>query len=191
MKPLQAQTDAPLMIHAPTAAAARHLARGHERFVVVGRCNDYQTAEQAVDILVSRGFPVERLRIRGTDLQLLEQVTGALSYRGVLVRGSVIGGLAGVLLGLVFGVAGLLDPLLSTVRTGMWAAVLGAAVGAGLASLRRWLQEGRRDFLSRTSVVAGSYHLLCDADATDEATRLLEAVITSVVPAPPPGDERA
>jgi hypothetical protein len=42
----------------------------------VARFSDYETAQRAVDRLSDDGFPVEKLDIIGSELQLIERVTG-------------------------------------------------------------------------------------------------------------------
>ena len=45
----------------------------------VARFDDYQTAQRAVDRLSDDGFPVEQLDIVGSDVRLVERVTGRLT----------------------------------------------------------------------------------------------------------------
>ena len=45
----------------------------------VARFDDYSSAQRAVDRLSDDGFPVEQLDIVGSDLQLVERVTGRLT----------------------------------------------------------------------------------------------------------------
>lgn len=45
----------------------------------VARFEDYETAQHAVDYLSDDGFPVEKLDIVGSDLRLIERVTGRMT----------------------------------------------------------------------------------------------------------------
>ena len=45
----------------------------------VARFDDYEAAQRAVDQLSDDGFPVETLDIVGSDLHLVERVTGRLT----------------------------------------------------------------------------------------------------------------
>jgi len=45
----------------------------------VARFDDYEDAQRAVDRLSDDGFPVANLDIIGTDLRLVERVTGRLT----------------------------------------------------------------------------------------------------------------
>ena len=51
----------------------------------VGRFDDYESAQRAVDRLSDDGFPVENLDIVGSGLRLVERVTGRL--RGLVAAG--------------------------------------------------------------------------------------------------------
>ena len=42
----------------------------------VARFDDYESAQRAVDRLSDDGFPVEKLDVVGSDLRLIERVTG-------------------------------------------------------------------------------------------------------------------
>ena len=135
--------------------------------------SDYSAAEQAVDLLVGRGFPVEQIRISGEDLRLVEDVTGPLTYGLAALRGLLAGVCFGVFVGLLFGVLSLTDPLVSAVTLAAWGALVGGIAGVLVSTLGRWLEEGRRDFMSHTRVEAARYTLLCDGDHADEARRIL------------------
>ena len=51
----------------------------------VARFNDYADAQRAVDRLSDDGFPVEKLDIIGSDLRLVERVTGRPAAAGRLL----------------------------------------------------------------------------------------------------------
>jgi hypothetical protein len=65
----------------------------------VARFDDYETAQRAVDRLSDDGFPVEKLDVVGSDLQLVERVTGRLTTG----RAASAGALSGLWAGLLFG----------------------------------------------------------------------------------------
>ena len=62
-------TDKPLLTMTPAFAA----------WNTVARFDDYETAQRAVDRLSDDGFPVQTLDIVGSDLRLVERVTGRLT----------------------------------------------------------------------------------------------------------------
>jgi hypothetical protein len=138
---------------------------------------EYSAAEQAVDSLVVRGFPVGALCVTGHDLRLVEDVTGRLTYLAAVGRGALVGAPFGILVAVLFSALELVDPLVSVVRLAAWGAAAGAAAGAVVASVARWLEEGRRDFTSTRRVEAARYELLCASEHADEAKRILGPVI--------------
>ena len=132
---------------------------------------DYATAQGVVDGLSDRGFPVEHTTIVGTGLQIVENVTGRLTWGRVLLSGAVSGAWFGLLVGLLFGLltvttAGFLSVLL-------YAVLLGVVFGAVAGAVAYALTGGRRDFTSSKSIVAASYDVLVDAERHEEARQLL------------------
>src|SRR5580658_8719040 len=88
----------------------------------VARFDEYESAQRAVDRLSDDGFPVETLDIVGSDLRLVERVTGRLTK----ARAAGAGAISGAWLGLLFGI--LLGLFTSVAWLGV---VLGAlAIGA-------------------------------------------------------------
>lgn len=71
-------------------------ARRHRRPVAV--FTTYADAERAVDRPSDLGFPVERVAIIGHDLQMVEQVTGRLTYGGAALKGATSGAVLGVVM---------------------------------------------------------------------------------------------
>lgn len=135
--------------------------------------HDYAAAEQVVDLLVARGFPVEHVCITGEGLRLVEEVNGRLTYGVVTLRGAIGGGALGLLLGAGFAFAGLADPLFPTAAVVAVTVLVGILAGGIVSSIGRWLEEGRRDFLSRTRLEATRYGVLCDREQADAAESML------------------
>ena len=68
----------------------------------IGTFDSYPQAQRAVDFLSDQKFPVENLVIVGTDLRLMERVTGRRTW-GTVVRDSAISGLGtGLFVALIF-----------------------------------------------------------------------------------------
>ena len=128
----------------------------------------YEEAQQLVDRLSDTGFPVEQVRIVGTGLRSVEQVTGRLTKGRAAAGGALTGAGFGLLIGLLFAdfVIGpfWLGVVLSSVIFGaLWGAVIGV-VG-------HWATRGRRDFSSVRGLEAESYAVQVDAGYEDEAAR--------------------
>jgi hypothetical protein len=134
---------------------------------------DYATAERIVDTLSDRGFPVERVAIIGHDMQLVEQVTGRMTYGRAAWRGALSGALPGALIGWIFGVFSWVDPLIAGLLLALYGLVIGAVLGAIVGLSIHAMQGGRRDFASVVAMRPQRYEVLVDADVADEAIRLL------------------
>jgi MFS family permease len=141
--------------------------------LVVASYAEYVHAQLAVDRLSDDEFPVEQVAIVGSDLRLVEQVTGRLT------RGRVVG--AGALSGAWFGLfVGLLLGLFTTDGSlGGWIQVVlvGAAFGALWGLVLAWFgynaTGGTRDFSSRSGVVAERYDVVVHGPRIDDARQRL------------------
>lgn len=149
----------------------------------------YLEAQRAVDHLADKEFPVQNVTIVGTDLRMVERVTGRLTYSRVALAGALSGAWFGLFVGLLlslFSTDGAL-PILP-------AMAIGAAFGILFSVISYSLTGGRRDFTSTSQIVAGSYSLLCAPDVAHRARGLLVEVggvrtptqaAAPVAPAPP------
>jgi hypothetical protein len=123
----------------------------------------YAEAQQAVDSLSDRGFPVEGAEIIGHDVRLVERVTGRLTNARAAAAGAASGAWFGLFttgpewLGLVLG--GLL---------------IGALWGALFGFFAHWMTKGQRDFTSVSDLVAGHYELTVPSDQAQRARELVE-----------------
>ncbi len=138
--------------------------------IPIGTYPTYLKAQEAVDYLSDNQFPVENVTIVGSDLRLVEQVTGRLT-RGRLVNaaalsGSLWGLFIGVMIAIFSGGSG-------TVLVPIVCLVIGAIVGAISGLVGYAATGGRRDFTSHTGVVATSYELVCQPKVAEDARNLL------------------
>ena len=69
----------------------------------VATFDDYASAQRAVDRLSDDGFGVDKLDIVGSDLRLIERVTGRLTKARAAGAGAVSGMWAGLLVGVLLG----------------------------------------------------------------------------------------
>jgi hypothetical protein len=144
-----------------------------QRTEVIGSYDDYAAAQAAVDALADRGFPVERVAIVGSELRLVEQVTGRRGYGSAALEGAASGAVMGALLGLFFGLFGLVDPRVSALALVFWGALTGAAIGLliGLAGHALW--QGERDFASVAGMQAGRFEVVADVEVAEDARRIV------------------
>jgi hypothetical protein len=136
--------------------------------VTLREFGSYEEAQELVDRLSDAGFPVEQVRIVGTGLRSVEQVTGRLTKGRAAAGGALTGAGFGLLIGLLFaifviGPFGLGVVLSSVIFGALWGAVIGF-VG-------HWATRGRRDFSSVRGLEAESYAVQVDAGYEDEAAR--------------------
>lgn len=129
----------------------------------------YIEAQKAVDFLSDNKFPVENVTIVGTDLRMVERVTGRLTYGRVALAGALSGAWFGFFVGL------LLTLFAGTGANGVL--FVGIALGAGFGLLFSVLSYaftgGRRDFTSSSQIVASSYAILCATELASDARGLL------------------
>jgi heat induced stress protein YflT len=144
---------------------------------VVASYSTYRDAERAVDYLSDNNFPVERVSIVGRDLELVEQVTGRMTYAGAALRGALSGAVIGVLIAWLFSVFSWFDPTIGwgwLILDGLW---FGTLVGALFGLLSHAMLGGRRDFASIGAMRANRYEVLVDDEVATEAERLISRII--------------
>lgn len=130
----------------------------------------YAQARAAVDFLSDSGFDVSSITIVGTDLHLVERVTGRLTIARASISGASSGALWGALAGM-FMSAGQ-----NAGGTGAWVVggiLVGALTGMALSALAFIIRGRSRDLVSSQQVVALSYAVLASADI-DRAYQLLQ-----------------
>jgi len=131
----------------------------------VSSYDDYAAAQRAVDQLSDDGFPVEHLDIIGSDLHLVERVTGRLTKPRAAAAGAASGAWFGLLIGL----------LLAMFTTGPWfgllavGAVIGAAWGGLFGFLGHAATRGTRNFASARTFVAMRYDIVARDGFLDAA----------------------
>ena len=133
---------------------------------VVASYPTYEAAEAAVERLALDDFPVEHLAIVGSDLRLVEQVTGRIDAATATLLGAATGAAVGVTLALLSSVFVPGAAVLALVA--FWfvgGAIAGALIGL-VASARA---RGQRDFSSVSHMDAASYDLMSTEDLAHEA----------------------
>jgi hypothetical protein len=135
----------------------------------VAAYSTYLEAQKAVDYLSDNKFPVENVTIVGTDLRMVERVTGRLTYGRVALAGALSGAWFGFFVGLLI--------TLFAGEAGFQVMFAGIALGAGFGLLFSVLSYtftgGRRDFTSSSQIVAATYAILCVHDQASDARALL------------------
>jgi len=137
--------------------------------VTVATYPDYALAQRAVDYLSDNRFPVERSSIIGTDLRLVENVLGRMTTVRAALAGAASGAWFGLFMGLFIGIFSNSN-WFGLIFLGL---LIGAAWGAVFGAIAQAMTGGRRDFTSRSSLQAGQYAVVVDADVADDARQLL------------------
>lgn len=134
----------------------------------LGMYRSYSDVQAVVDALADAGFPVERTMIVGTDLRLMERVTGRRTWGKVLLGGALSGAWMGLFVGLLFTMlsGGSPSALLTTVLLG----IIFFAVWSGIGYA---LSRGRRDFTSMTATIPMQFELLVEHSSAADARALL------------------
>jgi uncharacterized membrane protein len=132
----------------------------------------YEAAQAAVDKLSDDGFPVENLDIVGSDLRLVERVTGRLTKGKAAAAGAASGAWFGLFIGLLVGLFTKGPAWLGLILGGL---VIGAAWGAVAGYVGHAATGGRRDFSSQKTLVAMRYDVIARGGTVDQAKSMLGA----------------
>lgn len=138
---------------------------------VVGSYPTYAKAQEAVDFLSDNKFPVQHVAIIGTDLRMIENVLGRLTIGRVVIAGVSSGAWFGLLVGVLLTLFGGGDS--NAVGNILGAVAIGALFGVVFGVVSYRATGGRRDFTSRSQVVAGRYDVTCAPARAEEAKNLL------------------
>ena len=135
--------------------------------VQVGSYDSYERAQAAVDYLSDQKFPVENVTIIGTDLRMVETVTGRLTAGKAIAAGAAGGAWWGLFVGLLLGIFSVDGSAwIGSVVTGL---LIGLVFGALFGALGYAATRGQRDFTSASAIVAGRYDVMCNPARAEEA----------------------
>ena len=137
--------------------------------VMLREFDTYEEAQQLVDRLSDRDFPVAHVRILGTGLHSLEQVTGRLTKARAAGCGAVSGAWFGLLIGLLFSIFTIGPAWLAVLLSSL---VIGALWGTAFGFIAHLATGGRRDFSSVRALIAERYAVQVDAGYEAEAARV-------------------
>ena len=138
----------------------------------------YLEAQKAVDVLADNAFAVQAVTIVGSDLQMVERVTGRLNYPRVAIAGALSGVWFGIFAGLILSMFS--GEGVNVIGTIVTCAAIGALFGMLFGVVSYALTGGKRDFVSSSQVVASRYAVLCLPELAPQArTHLSEAGIRS------------
>jgi hypothetical protein len=130
----------------------------------------YAQAQGAIEYLAKSDFAIEDVTIVGTDLQLVERVTGRLTAGKLAGAGAASGAWFGLFVGLLMSFYGGSRAGFALILV---AVAIGALFGAVMGYLGYSVARGRRDFTSASQVVARRYDVLCQPRTAEQARNLL------------------
>jgi Heat induced stress protein YflT domain len=130
----------------------------------------YAQAQAAVEYLAQQDFTVENVTIVGSDLQLVERVTGRLTRGKVAAAGAASGAWMGLFVGLLMSLFAVQGGTFLLILVGVG---IGALFGMAMGLLGYSVARGRRDYTSSSQVVAQRYDVLCDPATAEQARSLL------------------
>lgn len=130
----------------------------------------YPHAQRAVDHLSDQHFAVERVQIVGTELRMVEQVFGRLTWGRAILSGLGTGAWLGLFVGVLLL---LVVPDIGALEAIAWGLLNGAIFGAIFGVVSYALSGGRRDFISRSRIVPTRYDVLVERPYAEEARQVL------------------
>jgi hypothetical protein len=137
----------------------------------VGSYTTYAEAQRAVDFLADEKFAVENVTIVGSDLQMVERVLGRLSWGRAAGAGAATGAWFGLFVGILLSIFA--TETASFLVLALSGLLYGAVFGIIFGLISYALTGGRRDFTSRSQIVAGRYVVLCQHQKAEQARDLL------------------
>ena len=138
---------------------------------VVGTYDTYLEAQRAVDYLSDKEFPVQHVSIVGSDLRMVENVLGRLTRGRAALAGAASGAWFGLFVGVLLSLFA--DDGTNVIGLIVSALVYGAVFGAIFGFVGHAMSGGRRDFTSRSKIVASSYEIRCTWAEADRAREVL------------------
>ncbi len=139
--------------------------------VSLGNYATYGEAQEVVDRLADHDFEVETTQIIGSNLRMVEQVTGRQSWPRAILGGMAKGVWFGLFIGLLLSILST-NSFLGSIIWGMgWGIIFWGAFAAFDFGRTR----GRRDFTSLTMTQPTSYEVLVQTGFADRARSTLAA----------------
>ncbi|MFP8904909.1 YflT domain-containing protein [Streptomyces atacamensis] len=137
----------------------------------VASYSSYAEAQTAVDRLSDERFPVEQIDIVGSDLRLVEHVTGRMTKGRAAAMGAASGAWFGLFIGLLVGLFTTGGAWLGLILGGI---LIGALWGAIFGFVGHAATGGQRDFSSTRSLAAARYDVIVRGGHADHARGIIQ-----------------
>lgn len=135
----------------------------------LGVYSTYAEVQAVVDALADRQFPVQNTMIVGTDLKLIERVTGRRTWGKAIGQGVLSGVWMGLFIGLILmflNPGGSVAAVVSSVLLGIIFFTVWAVIGYAMTG-------GKRDFTSMTATIPMQYELMVEHSHAEQARHVL------------------
>lgn len=155
----------------------------------LGTFEKYADAQNAVDTLSDKEFPVENCLIVGTDLKQMERVTARLTWGRVALGGALSGLWLGLFVGLIISLFARPTEAFSLL---IYTALYGVAFGLVWSLVGYAFTRGARDFSSVSQVVATRYEVFVEHKFAQRGREILAEAGIAATPSagygsfPPP-----
>lgn len=136
----------------------------------IGVYDKYEEAQKRVDFLADEKFPVENLAIVGTDLRLVERVTGRKDWNSVMTRSALSGVSTGLLVGVLLGLFAQPGQFWLVLLTAVLISIL---LNLIFGALSYKATGGKRDFNSVAQTVPTKFEILCEHKVATQAKEKL------------------
>lgn len=143
---------------------------------VIGSYDTYREAQRAVDHLSDEGFPVQHVSIVGSDLRMVENVLGRLTRGRAALAGAATGAWFGLFVGVLLSLFA--EDGTNALVLILSAVAYGAVFGAVFGFVGHAITGGKRDFTSRSKIVASAYEVRCVWAEADRAREVLGRMTT-------------
>lgn len=138
---------------------------------VIASFDRYADAQRAVDRLADEKYPVADVEVIGSDLRLVEDVTGRRTWIRSAANGLIGGAWFGALVGLFLGLFTV--TAVGFFATLLWGLLVGAVAGIVFALVAYLISRGPRDFTSATALVAARYDVTVPTTHVEQAREIL------------------
>jgi len=130
----------------------------------------YPAAQELVNQLVTNGVPAKALSIVGSDVTVVERVTGRVGYGRAALSSAISGSWLGALAGLVVIIINPVD-VITPLAAGV---LIGAGAGMVIGMLVYTLSPGpKRLYRSMQQVIARSYRVVVESAAHEAARKAM------------------
>jgi hypothetical protein len=157
---------------------------------VLSTYDKYEDAQSAVDKLSDNRFPVQSVAIVGVNLKMVEQVIGRMSWGRAAAGGLMTGAWFGLLLGLFVSFFASSEETSGATLIGL-GLLYGAGFGIIFGLVSYMLTGGKRDFVSRSQIVATRYDVHVASAGLNDAKKILGLSTVWPPPLPEQGSQPA